>query len=83
MQQPSMQQPSQQHSEMCEASRKVICVLLGSLPAWVARHRHLLQDTASFQLLERYLCRNPMSVLRTRLLGLAAYFHLEVPASTI
>jgi hypothetical protein len=34
---------------MCEASRKVVCVLLGSLPAWVARHRHLFQDIASFE----------------------------------
>ena len=34
---------------MCEASRKVVCVLLGSLPAWVARHRHLFHDIACFE----------------------------------
>jgi len=70
----------QQHSEMCEASRKVVCVLLGSLPAWVARHRHLFHDIASF---ERW-CR----ILRIDELICPSvhefeYWRLLLPTSTI
>ena len=70
----------QQHSEMCEASRKVVCVLLGSLPAWVARHRHLFHNIASFERWSVIAANNPRI---RRIDELIQYWRLLLPTSTI
>ena len=74
----------QQHSEMCEASRKVVCVLLGSLPAWVARHRHLFHDVASF---ERWSVNGveffELRIDLSRSVNEFEYWRLLLPTSTI